>query len=136
MNPTAPHPLPDLKTLLKRGWRKKCPQCGEGDIYRRWLVLHERCSHCGLRYLTNQGDLFGPLIFFDRILFLIPFITVFYFRIWHPNLPLFLFAGGVMLYLLIFTMPNRNGLSLAFDYYLRRREPEPGESDATTSDPR
>lgn len=119
--------MPGMRTLLSRGWRKRCPHCGEGDVYVRWLKLHEFCPKCGLRYLANQGDLFGPLVFFDRVLFLIPFIAVFYFRIWHPNLLLFLLAGGVMLYLLIFTMPNRNGMSLAFDYYLRRRGGEPLE---------
>ncbi|MEY4385383.1 MAG: hypothetical protein RLY20_666 [Verrucomicrobiota bacterium] len=115
---------PKLSSLLARGWRKKCPCCGAGPLYKRWLTLHERCSHCGLQYLANQGDLFGPLVFFDRILFLIPFITVFYFRLWHPSLIFYLLAGGLMLYLLIFTMPNRNGMSVAFDYYLRLRNGE------------
>ena len=121
MHPTLSPPLPDLKTLLKRGWRKKCPQCGEGAIYKRWLTMHERCSHCALQYLANQGDLFGPLVFLDRVLFLIPLITVFYFHIWHPNVIVFLLVGSVTLCLFVFTMPNRNGVNLAFDYYLRRR---------------
>ena len=113
-------PLSPLKTLLWRGWRKKCPQCGRGALYQRWLKLHDRCSDCGLRYLANQGDLLGPLLFFDRVLFLIPLITLFYFHVWHPDLVIFLILGGAMLYLLIATMPNRNGVSLAFDYYMRR----------------
>jgi uncharacterized protein (DUF983 family) len=124
VNPTQTEPLPNLKTLLKRGWRKKCPQCGEGPIYKRWLTMHEHCSSCGLRYLANQGDLFGPLVFLDRVLFLIPIITVFYFRIWHPNLIVFLLVGVVTIFLFVFTLPNRNGLNLAFDYYLRRRSGE------------
>src|SRR5689334_3309625 len=81
----VPYPIPKLRTLLWRGWRKKCPQCGQGALYKRWLTLHERCPVCGLQYLANQGDLFGALMFLDRVLFIIPLIVLFYFRVWHPN---------------------------------------------------
>ena len=86
---------------------------------------------CGLRFLPDQGDLFGPLIFFDRALFLIPFIVLFYFRLWHPNLFLFILTGALMTFALIYTMPNRNGLSLAFDYLVRRAN---GDIDADKTD--
>lgn len=121
MEPKNVYPIPDLKTLLSRGWHKKCPQCGQGRIYKGWLSLHDHCSHCGLQFLANQGDLLGPLVFFDRVLFLIPFITIFYFGVWHPNQALMLFCGALMFGTLVFTTPNRNGISVAFDYYLRRR---------------
>ena len=115
------YPLPPAKTLLHRGWHKKCPQCGEGNLYLRWMKLQPHCPVCGLRYLPDQGDLLGPLVLLDRVVFLIPFIVLFYFRLWHPGLWTFLVVGGVMTFLMVYTMPNRNGVSLAFDYYLRRR---------------
>lgn len=114
------HAHPSVKMALWRGWKRKCPHCGEGAIYRRWLKLHERCAVCGLRYLPDQGDLFGPLILLDRVLFLIPFIVLFYFRLWHPNLAIFILVGGAMTFALVYTMPHRNGISLAFDYLVRR----------------
>jgi uncharacterized protein (DUF983 family) len=117
----ASPPIPKLRTLLWRGWRKKCPQCGEGEIYQRWLKLREQCPECGLQYLPNQGDLWGPLLFLDRVLFIIPIIALFYFRIWHPNQFLFYLFGGIMIFVLVYTMPNRNGMSLAVDYLLRRK---------------
>jgi uncharacterized protein (DUF983 family) len=112
--------IPSIKTAIWRGWHKKCPHCGQGGMNRGWLKLHDRCAVCGLRFLPDQGDLFGPLIFFDRALFLIPFIVLFYFRLWHPNLFLFLLSGAIMIFGLIYTMPNRNGVSVAFDYLVRR----------------
>ena len=42
--------------------------------------MRDACSGCGLKFVVNQGDLFGPLLFFDRVLFLVPFITLFYFE--------------------------------------------------------
>jgi hypothetical protein len=86
------------------------------------MRLHEHCPVCGLRYVQNQGDLFGPLMLLDRVVFLIPLIVLFYFGVWHPGLAGFLGFGGAALFLLIYTMPHRNGVSLALDYYLRRKE--------------
>ncbi len=123
-------PLPALKTLLWRGWCKKCPQCGQGRLYVRWLKLHEHCPACGVQYLPNQGDLLGPLFFLDRVLFLVPFIALFYFRLWHPSMLLFLLVGALMIFALVFTMPNRNGVSLAFDYYLRRKSDAAAEKES------
>ena len=119
MNPGDP--IPKLSALLWRGWRKKCPQCGDGGLYARWMKVRERCPVCGLVYLPNQGDLWGALVFLDRALFLIPFIVLVYFRLWHPNGIAFYVLSGGMLFLLIFTLPQRNGVALAIDYLIRRR---------------
>ena len=113
-------PIPKLKTLLWRGCHKKCPQCGEGALYQRWLKLHTHCAKCGLRYLANEGDLWGTLLFVDRVLFIIPLIVLIYFRVWHPDFTLFLICGALLLVVTIFTMPHRNGISLAIDYLVRR----------------
>jgi uncharacterized protein (DUF983 family) len=115
-------PLAPLRILLWRGWRKRCPECGEGRLYQRWLTLHDRCPSCGLPYLHDQGDLFGPLVFFDRVLFLIPFIVIFGFCVSNPSPMISILAGCVMIFLLLYTLPNRNGACLAFDYYQRRKD--------------
>jgi len=62
--------IPKLSTLLWRGWRRKCPQCGQGALFRRWITLHDHCPVCGLKYLENQGDLWGYLLLVDRGLFI------------------------------------------------------------------
>jgi|ERR1041385_1971592 uncharacterized protein (DUF983 family) len=115
-------PIPRLRTLITRGWRKKCPQCDQGELYHRWMRLYDHCPVCGLKSLESQGDLFGPLVLLDRVLFLIPLVSLFYFGVWHPTLVGFLLVGGTLMFLLIYTMPNRNGVSLAIDYFIRRKE--------------
>jgi uncharacterized protein (DUF983 family) len=126
------YPLPKLRTLLWRGCRKRCPQCGEGAMYRRWLTLHERCAVCGLEFVENQGDLWGMLLFVDRIIFIIPVIVLIYFRVWHPDLTVFLLFGGVLAFLAVYTLPHRNGITVALDYLFRRKDftasSEPSES--------
>jgi uncharacterized protein (DUF983 family) len=117
-------PIPKLSTLLWRGCRKRCPQCGQGALYQRWMKLHDHCSVCGLQYLPNQGDLWGPLVFVDRIVFLIPLVVLFYFLRWHPNPIILALFGGAMLFLLVYTVPHRNGISVALDYLIRRKSGE------------
>jgi uncharacterized protein (DUF983 family) len=114
-----PSSLPKLRTLLWRGCRKKCPGCGQGPLYQGWIKLHEHCALCGLRLLPDQGDLWGPLLFFDRLLFLIPLIGVIYFRQFHASLLWLVPLGGALCILLVITLPQRNGMSLALDYWVR-----------------
>lgn len=113
--------LPKTRTLLWRGLRKKCPQCGEGPLYKGWIKLHEHCPVCGLRYLPDQGDLWGPLLLLDRLLFIIPMVVLFYFGVVKPNWIFLVVFGGGMTLLLVLTAPNRNGASLALDYLIRRK---------------
>ena len=60
-------------------------------------------------------------MFLDRVLFIIPVIALIYFRLWHPNATLFFLFAGLMVFALVFTMPHRNGVSLALDYLIRRK---------------
>ena len=89
------------------------------------MRLHEQCPVCELKFLQNQGDLFGPLVLLDRVLFLIPLIVAFYFGVFNPSTAGLLVFGGITVFLLIYTMPNRNGVSLAIDYFIRHKEDNP-----------
>lgn len=99
-------------------------------MYQRWMKLHDRCRVCDLQYLPNQGDLWGPLLFFDRILFIIPVIVLIYFGLWNPNRYYVTSFAILAIVILVVTLPNRNGMGLALDYLIRRNsgdlcEPEP-----------
>ena len=114
-------PIPKLKTLLWRGCCKKCPQCGQGALFKRWTMLRDECAVCGLKYLENQGDLWGYILFLDRALFILPLIVMIYFRLYNPNSVWFFIFGAAMLFVLIYTLPHRTGVSLALDYLIRRK---------------
>lgn len=110
-----------LRTLLARGWRKRCPRCGEGRLFKRLNVMHERCAVCGLRFLEDQGDLFGYLFVLDRVLFLVPLIGMVFLRVWIPTATWFYLVWAVAMLALVATLPQRTGMSIAVDYLLRRR---------------
>lgn len=114
-------PIPPFKTLMARGARKRCPRCGEGRLFKRYNILLKDCEVCGLKYLQDQGDLFGYLFLVDRALFVFPLVVMVYFRASVPNANWFYLLLAVMLFLLFYTLPHRTGMSVALDYRMRRR---------------
>jgi uncharacterized protein (DUF983 family) len=111
-------PRPPITTALRRGLRRRCPGCGEGQLFRRGLKTYERCSECNLLYQRDYGDTLMFMIITDRIpiLFGIAFL---YFGI-HPTgwLSTALFFGALSVPLLA-TLRERQGLAIALDYLLR-----------------
>lgn len=109
---------PPIGVALRRGLRRRCPQCGQGQLFRRGLKTYERCSECNLLYQRDYGDTLMFMIITDRIpiLFGIAFL---YFGI-HPTgwLSTAFFFGALSVPLLA-TLRERQGLALALDYLLR-----------------
>ncbi len=67
----------DLGTALRRGWRRRCPQCGSGSMLHSYLKVNDTCPVCnealhhqraddGPAYLTILivGHILAPLIFY------------------------------------------------------------------------
>jgi uncharacterized protein (DUF983 family) len=46
----------DLWSSLKRGFRGRCPRCGEGRLFRAFLKVDNRCSACGLDFTPHRAD--------------------------------------------------------------------------------
>ena len=53
---SAPAEKRDVWTSLKRGFRGRCPRCGEGKIFRAFLKVTDRCSACGLDFTPHRAD--------------------------------------------------------------------------------
>ena len=109
---------PPLLTVLARGLRRRCPHCGRAPLFARWFTLNERCRVCGLRFEQNPGDTWALWVLGDRVFVALVIILIFIvFRSSSWSL-----GGGVLLAVLVplvWTMPHRMGLCLAFDYLVR-----------------
>jgi uncharacterized protein (DUF983 family) len=53
---SAPAERRDVWMSLKRGFRGRCPRCGEGKIFRAFLKVADRCSACGLDFTPHRAD--------------------------------------------------------------------------------
>jgi uncharacterized protein (DUF983 family) len=41
---------------IKRGLAGKCPSCGEGKIFYRYLKVNDRCPACGEEFFHHRAD--------------------------------------------------------------------------------
>ena len=46
----------DVWTAMKRGFRGRCPRCGEGKLFRAYLKVADTCSVCGLDFTPHRAD--------------------------------------------------------------------------------
>ena len=46
----------DLWTAMKRGFRSRCPRCGQGKLFRAFLKVDDHCSVCGLDFTPHRAD--------------------------------------------------------------------------------
>ena len=109
---------PRIRDVLFRGLRRKCPRCGKGALFRRWIEFETRCSVCNLLYQRNHGDIWMFVIIMDRIPLMIGVAAVFFgFRSTTSLTAAIFFV--LLVVPLIGTMPQRQGLALAMDYLSR-----------------
>jgi uncharacterized protein (DUF983 family) len=47
---------------LTRGLRKRCPNCGTGDLFTSFFSLRRRCPGCGLAFEREEGYWLGAMI--------------------------------------------------------------------------
>jgi uncharacterized protein (DUF983 family) len=132
---SLPHPIrffsamatrPPVRTVLARGIRGRCPRCGEGRLFERWLIVHERCSSCRLLYQRNYGDTWMFTNIMDRVPIFFGIVALFFgFRADGVFTGiLFLLA---MLVPMVATVRHRQGLALALDYLVRVHFPDPSD---------
>jgi uncharacterized protein (DUF983 family) len=110
---------PTFFTAVRRGLSRRCPRCGEGKLFRRWISANQHCSACGLEFQSNHGNTWMFIVITDRIPLMFGIGALFLGFKPHGVLQnstfLFLLAAP-----LIATMPHRQGMAMALDYVLGR----------------
>jgi uncharacterized protein (DUF983 family) len=46
----------DVWTALKRGFRGRCPRCGQGKLFRAFLKVDDHCPVCQLDFTPHRAD--------------------------------------------------------------------------------
>ena len=108
-----------IRQALMRGWRRRCPRCGEGELFRRRLEINSACSACGLQFQPNEGDTLMFMMLTDRIPILIGVILVYFLGFRSNSVAITLAFLAAMTVPLIATLRNRQGLALAMVYLSR-----------------
>lgn len=45
--------------LMSRGFRRRCPVCGRGKLFRQWVRMEDSCPCCGLVFGRAPGHWLG-----------------------------------------------------------------------------
>ena len=119
------HPL---LIMIKRGFRQRCPVCGEGPLFSRWTALVKTCSGCGLPLAKREGDIY--FLYYVTIalitgLFLIAAIFVLlnqpFYQRFKPLIWTVLLAG--LFGSIMGTARRRKGMAVAIDCWIEGRRP-------------
>jgi len=53
-----PDTLPEraMRPSLRRGWRRRCPNCGQGSVLRGYLQVRDACPDCGEALFHHRAD--------------------------------------------------------------------------------
>jgi uncharacterized protein (DUF983 family) len=53
---------PDTVRSVRRGLAGRCPACGEGKLFGRYLKVVDRCEACGAEFHHHRADDFPPYV--------------------------------------------------------------------------
>ena len=103
--------------ILLRGLRKRCPQCGLGNIFAHWYTVNNRCAKCDLDFIDNQSNTWAFM--YISTAFLTGLIIVSMLIIKPEALWLARFTVTITALLIIAgSMPYRKGLAMAMEYLI------------------
>jgi uncharacterized protein (DUF983 family) len=104
---------------LRRGFRRRCPRCGEGPLFAGWNRLREACPVCGLRYERHTGDTWFFMYMSTAGLTGVLVVCMFLLRpgiVWLGQIA----VAAAALVVIGLTLPYRKGVAVAIDYLIER----------------
>ena len=51
-----------VKDAIIKGIKCRCPRCGEGRLFNKWLKVTPECTHCGEELFHERAQDFPPYI--------------------------------------------------------------------------
>jgi uncharacterized protein (DUF983 family) len=58
----APQPAPGRMLAMRRGFRGRCPACGQGRLFRAFLKVADECPACGTASHHHRADDLPPYL--------------------------------------------------------------------------
>lgn len=107
----------DLWPAVFRGWRRKCPECGQGPLLRGYLKMRDTCTVCRLDLTAARAD-DGPAYLTILIVghLMAPLLHIAFVRFRPEPLILFtVFAVGCVA-LSLYLLPRLKGAIVGFQW--------------------
>ena len=110
----------ELRPALARGWRRKCPRCGAGPVFKGYLTVRSSCSVCRQDFRGARAD-DGPAYLTILIVGHIAAVAmhVLYFQ-WQPEpLTFFTILSVGSIALSLYLLPRLKGAIIGFQWSRR-----------------
>ena len=109
-----------LRPALLRGWRRRCPNCGEGAMLRGYLKVNDSCPACDQalhHHRADDGPAYLTILLVGHLM--APLIHV-VFTTFRPE-PLVLATGFTLgcVALSLYLLPRIKGAMIAFQWSRR-----------------
>jgi len=107
--------------LLSRGIRKRCPQCGVGELFSTWNTLKENCSECNCVLQGREAN--SWFFIYMTTAFVTGLFLLYMFLFPTKNQMLGrLILTPLAIICIVFTLPYRKGIAVALDYFMEQQE--------------
>ncbi len=126
--PREPVTLARTLRLSGRALRLRCPHCGQGKLFDRWVRMRQRCAACGLILERGEEDYFIGAYMVNLIiaeLIIVAAMLVVLLATW-PAVPWQAMLWAIVILTIpavVFTYPFSRSLWLAIDLLFRPPEP-------------
>lgn len=114
---------------LWRGFRKRCPACGQGRLFKSYLETENSCSHCGQSFLDHRADDAPPYFTITIVGHIIIPLMLAVEKIWHPDLWVhFITWVPLTAFLCWWFLPRTKGATIGVQWALRMNGFAPSET--------
>ncbi len=106
------------RSVIWRGWRKRCPKCGQGAMFGSYFEINKQCPECQVIFQPYAGDSLGvyAVCYF---LTLVPSLVAAILACVYLNFSIyqgFLLFSALSTTILIGLYPNMKGLWVGLVY--------------------
>ncbi len=108
-----------LKTGMLRGFNGRCPHCGRGRLFARFLKVTDRCSECGEEFHHHRADDFPPYLVIIAVgHFFVPFVFYVQAEAWLPLWAIFALSLPLTIGLSLVLLQPTKGAVVAMQWHL------------------
>ncbi|MBU2937440.1 MULTISPECIES: DUF983 domain-containing protein [Pacificibacter] len=113
-------PEREMKTALLRGWKRRCPSCGNGPMLKGYLKVRSECPVCQEQLHHHRADDGPPYLTILIVGHLMAPTMGWYYVEFRPEplVMLAVFAAGTVA-LSLFLLPRFKGAIVAFQWAKR-----------------
>ena len=105
--------------FIKRGLKKKCPNCGNFPIFSKYIKTFNKCKNCGINftdYKSDDGPAYCTIFIVGHIL--IPLILLTEKHLSPPTILQMIIWPVLTIFLTLWLLPKIKGAFLAFQIFV------------------